>query len=220
MKLQRTIPFLATIALLTACGTVAEKRNLYEKGDNTIHLERENEVYNQEMNDEQFGFVRQVKTSVTDNKPEAREVQLMNREEVANNISKIAITLPNVVDASVLVTDQEVLVAYEIHNEEEQARFETADQVKKIALSAVPRWYHIYVTDDPSLRQNIANIASLNTRSTDKDETVKKTVKLMLERSPQGRHLNDGENANGETNDRTNFHLEKNDYRMELEKGK
>ncbi|MFK4997326.1 hypothetical protein ACI2OX_06320 [Bacillus sp. N9] len=41
----------------------------------------------------------------------------------------------------------------------------------------------------------------------------------MLERSPQGRHLNDGENANGETNDRTNMHLEKNDYRMELDKG-
>ncbi|MBS4222900.1 YhcN/YlaJ family sporulation lipoprotein [Lederbergia citrea] len=223
MKHKWIVPIFISTLVLAACGAndrrVAENDHLYHKSGNSIDVAEHGDIYNDnrnQANNDLFGFVRQVKSPVPGETIDTKPIRI-NREQTANNISKMAVNLPNVQDASVLVTDQEVLVAYLINNTDEKVRFETADQVKKIAISAVPRWFHIYVTDDPALRQNVENIASMNARSTNKDKTVRDTVNLMLERSPQGRHLNKGENANGETIGGMNNDLERTNYREQLE---
>ncbi|KRG15196.1 YhcN/YlaJ family sporulation lipoprotein [Lederbergia galactosidilytica] len=209
-------PLLLLTATLAACGNnIAEKDDFYPKSGNNINAEEQTDIYNEEASDEQFGFVRQVKSPTPANPNDAKTIQWMDREKAALHISELLVVLPHVSDASVVVTDQEVLVAYTTDTEDEKGRFETADQVKKSVLNYVPRWYHVYVTDDPALRQDVENIGSMTTQSPTKDRSVKLVVESMLERSPQGRAMGEGENANGEKSGETNNHLEKTKYNQQ-----
>ncbi|MBW8351644.1 YhcN/YlaJ family sporulation lipoprotein [Bacillus sp. IITD106] len=223
----KSIPIILVCLMLVGCGAnnnmrTAEDNHVYHKSGNSINVLEHGSNYNRnQQDDDLFGYVRQVKTPIpTGDVKNTKAIQGMNKEETANSISKVLVMLPGVEDASVLVTDQEVLIAYTTNENRNDERFEIADQVKKTAISVVPRWYHVYVTDDPRLRQNVENIASMNARSPDKEKTVRDTVKLMLERSPQGRKLNDGENANGEATGDQNHQLERSNYRQQLENKK
>jgi len=220
----KSIPIIFISTMLVGCGInnkkTAEDNHVYHKSGNSINVAEHGENYNRnQQEDDLFGFVRQVKSPVPGGEA-AKPMKGMNKEQTADNIGQILVMLPGVEDASVLVTDQEVLIAYITNEKRDSERFEIADQVKKTAISAVPRFYHVYITDDPTLRQNIENIASMNARSSNKDTTVRDTVKLMLERSPQGRKINDGENPNGETIGDQNHHLEQSNYRQQFENNK
>ena len=85
----------------------------------------------------------------------------LDREQLAKVISNIIVQLPNINDASVLVTDEEVLVVYDTDSKN---REKTADQVKRSALSAVPRYYHVYVSDNTALAQNIRKLCTVRVR--------------------------------------------------------
>lgn len=188
--------------LVAACGTVdrqaADNDTLYNKSGNSINKYEQHDEYNRSINnDEQFGFVRQVKSPIEDETMDEQEIQGMNREQTADTISKLTIALNHVVDSSVVVTDREVLIAYNLDDMyQNNTRKEIADQVKKTAESVVPRWFNVYVTDDPTLRQNVENIASMNLRMGDKNKTVQDTVKLMLERTPQSKDSERDRNTN------------------------
>lgn len=87
-------------------------------------------------------------------------------------------------------------------------------------MSVVPRWFHVYVTDDTSLRQDVKNIAYMDSNSQNKEETIKGLVKRMLSRSPQGRKVNDGENPNGEViNKHKNKAEDQDEYRERMDNG-
>ncbi|MBS4200174.1 YhcN/YlaJ family sporulation lipoprotein [Bacillus sp. FJAT-49732] len=212
--------------MLVGCGVnnkrTAEDNQLYNKSGNSINVAQHGENYNRNQQDNDlFGYVRQVKSPLPVGESHStKPIQGINREQTADDIARILVMLPGIEDASVLVTDQEVLIAYLTNEKRSDERFEIADQVKKTAMNVVPRWYHVYVTDDPNLRQNVENIASMNARSTSKDKTVRDTVKLMLERSPQGRNLNNGENPNGEAIGEKNHHLDRTNYRQQFENKK
>ena len=122
----------------------------------------------------------------------------------------------NVDDVSTLVTDEEVLIVYETDSEN---RDQTADQVKRMAMSVVPRWFHVYVSDDTSLRKEVENFASLDTDSRDVDDLVDGVVKQML-KSPQGRDMSSGENANGEAKGELNEETDKDDISRQMQQGK
>ncbi len=113
-----------------------------------------------------------------------------------------------------------MLIAYRTDVKDKEGRNDIADQVKKTALSVVPRWYHVYVTDDPSLRQDIENIAYMNGASGNHENAINGVIKRMLSRSPQGSKLNNGENENGETMTDDKEYMNDNDkYRNQYKKG-
>lgn len=211
MKKSWIVILCLIVASLAACGTT--NYNKSDLGTNTLDVGERNK----QVDNDQFGFVRQVKTTSPNQNNKRVPIQTIDKEETADKISKIAVSLPNVKDISVLVTDQEVLIAYQVSDDDEKARFETADQVKQTAIAIVPRWYHVYLTDDPALKQDVKNIASMTAVTANKDRTVKKIVKLMLERSPQGKSLTKEENANGETFDQVNQNLEKTNYHQQYQ---
>lgn len=206
------------LSLLTACQYGAEEDTsfLHESG-NTLNVQDRTDLYNEEgltngnnNKSANFGYVRHQKSGVPNDVTLTRTLGL-DREQAANTISSLIVQLPNVNDVATLVTDEEVLVAYKTDSNN---RFETADQVKKTALSAVPRYYHVYVSDNPSMIQQIEAYSPLDSTSRDIDEILNKTIKEMLE-SPQGRALNKGENANGEGYGETNEEIDddmKDDY--------
>jgi hypothetical protein len=189
------------LSFLTACqyGAGEESSFLHESG-NTINVQDRTDLYNEEGHTNvnhgktaNFGYVRHQKSGIPQDVT-FTHTPGMDREQAANTISSLIVQLPNVKDVATLVTDEEVLVAYETDSEN---RFETADQVKKTALSAVPRYYHVYVSDGDNMIQQIEAFSPLDSTSRNIDQIISKTIKEML-KSPQGRALNKGENANGE----------------------
>jgi hypothetical protein len=190
---------LCCLVTVTGCMNPNEE-NVYEKSGNTVNVLDRNELYNEDgvrnAGDKMknFGYVRHQKSPIPGDQKIYSEIPKMDREVVADLISKISTTIPHVNDVATLVTDEEVLIVYDTDSDD---RFETADQVKKTGLSVVPRYYHVYVSDDPNLMEDIERFGRLDATSRNVDQIITTTIKSMLE-SPQGRDISTGENENGE----------------------
>ncbi len=170
-----------------------EEAGIYNQGGRQLHVNNhEPDFYNPDMegNDTGFGYVRYKRTGImgADDQPKYE----IDREQLADMISKLGAQVPNVDDVSTLVTDEEVLIVYATDTEDKN---DTAEQVKKMAMSVVPGWFHIYVSDNTGLRQNVENFATLNTNSRDVDNLIDQLIKEM-KKSPQGKDNESSANDN------------------------
>ncbi|MEH7225852.1 YhcN/YlaJ family sporulation lipoprotein [Bacillus sp. JJ1566] len=200
MKKYTIISGLIALTALTGCGAANDNAGVYHESGNTINRIDQNELYNakgvkndgKEMTN--FGYVRHQKNPVPGKANVYTNMPAMNREKVADLISKICTTIPNVNDVGTLVTDEEVLVAYQTDSKDRNL---TADQVKRAALSVVPRFFHVYVSDDPNMIKQIERFGTLDSDSRNVDQIMTSTIQQMI-KSPQGYKVSDGENENGE----------------------
>ncbi|MDQ7861728.1 YhcN/YlaJ family sporulation lipoprotein [Peribacillus frigoritolerans] len=158
---------------------------------------------NNDNKSDDFGFTR-TNSATIDGRNISNKAASIDREQLSDVISKLSVQIPNVNDAATLVTDEEVLVVYDTNNKD---RTETADQVKRTAMSVVPRYYHVYVSDDyQNLAQDVENFATVKSGSRGIDYTIEQTIKRML-KSPQGYKMSGEENENGEmVNDKRDHH--------------
>ncbi|MEC1262124.1 YhcN/YlaJ family sporulation lipoprotein [Bacillus swezeyi] len=185
------------LAPLVGCQTALNdtEHNIYEEDGNTVHVADKNPQYNERFrNDDRkgrFGYARHQATPVA-NKEKMQAPQI-NREEMAHIISSLTVQLPNIQDASTLVTDEEALVVYKTDSKK---REETADQVKKTAASVIPRYYKIYISDDANLIQSVANFSRLGSNSRNVDQLMADTIKEM-QKSPQGKTTTDTDDETG-----------------------
>lgn len=181
---------------LTGCGANDTAQNdIYEESGNTINVNDERaEIYNVNNKNKasDFGYVRHQKNPIAGNN-NTDHYAAVDREKLADNISKMSTDLPNVHDVATLVTDEEVLIAYATDSND---RNETADQVKRTAISFVPRYYHVYVSDNVNLIKNVESYATLSSNSRNVDSLVDQLIRKML-KSPQGRKVSEDENENG-----------------------
>lgn len=191
---------MSAIALLSGCAELNESTSLYEKSGTTINVRSRNDLYNEhgvrngaDSRLTNFGYVRHQKSPIPGDTTQYATIPVLNRENVADLISKLCTQLPNVYDVGTLVTDDTVFVVYKTDSTN---RFETADQVKKTAISVVPRYYHVYVSDNPRMFQDIERFGRLDANSRNVDQILQQTIKDML-KSPQGRKVSSGENENG-----------------------
>ncbi|WP_042353891.1 YhcN/YlaJ family sporulation lipoprotein [Bacillus rubiinfantis] len=199
-KIAMTIG-LCLLAALTGCSKDANNRDIYEESGNTINVNNKRaELYREGASNSirnvsnDYGYVRHQKSPVmNDNTNDNRNA--INREQLAHIISKYSVSLPNVNDAATLVTDQEVLVAYDTDTKDRQL---TADQVKRTAISVVPRYFHVYVSDSKNLIQDVENLASLDSTNKYSRSQVTDVIKRM-KKSPQGKRIYSGEDENGLT---------------------
>lgn len=210
------VAFGAAVAL-AGCAQTAEDENtdIYKRSGNTINVTDRNELYNENgvpngddtpMNN--FGYVRHQKSPILGDANGYNDMPSFNREKAADLISKLCTQLPGVKDVATLVTDEEVLVVYDADTNNRQ---QTADQVKKTALSVVPRYYHVYVADNPQLMKDIERFGRLDSNTRNIDQILDATIQRML-KYPQGKKLSDGENENGEMINETNDELDR-DFR-------
>ncbi|WP_260471930.1 YhcN/YlaJ family sporulation lipoprotein [Bacillus sp. HMF5848] len=193
---------LLTIPLsLSACGNANLNDNTsmqHDGGYTKVNYKNEHEEQNVYADDDKvrFGYVRSQKSPVetTRNK---EGLKAIDTEHTASVISELVTQLPNVNDASVLVTDEEALIAYDANTNN---RYETADQVKKTAMSVVPRYYHVYVSDNPLMMRDIEGFSNLSSNTENIEQVLQNTIRMMLA-SPQGRDMSESENENGEDKD-------------------
>ncbi|WP_203363121.1 YhcN/YlaJ family sporulation lipoprotein [Bacillus sp. REN10] len=209
MKKPLMMAGLTSMMLLGACAMNDNNDNaaggIYKENGNTINVRNREDLYNSNGRitsdnelmtrdrSDNFGYVRQQKSPIQGETVSYKNMYTIDRERTADAISKLSVGLPTVNDCSVLVTDEEVLIAYDTDAKTKKDRQEAADQVKKTAMSVVPRWYNIYVTDDVGLRRDIENIAPMGANVDGAQDTINRTIKLMTKSSPQGQ-VNDGMN--------------------------
>ncbi|MFF2446804.1 YhcN/YlaJ family sporulation lipoprotein [Neobacillus sp. NPDC058068] len=204
MKKLVIIMGLCTMTALTGCSKDMANRDVYQESGNTINVNnKRHDLYNEGASrgvrnvSNNYGFVRHQKSPLMNDNTANNHYTALDREQVANIISKHSTTIPNVNDAATLVTDQEVLVAY---NTDSKDRNLTADQVKRTAMSVVPRFYHVYVTDNKVLMRDVENLANLDSTSRNSRNLVTGLVKQM-KKSPQGQRISPNEDENGLTPD-------------------
>jgi len=190
----------SAIALLSGCAGTNEPTSLYEKSGTTINVRSRNDLYNAhgvrnglDSRLTNFGYVRHQTSPIPGDTTQYATMPVLNRENVADLISKLCTQLPNVYDVGTLVTDDTVFVVYKTDSTN---RFETAYQVKKTAISVVPRYYHVYVSDNPRMFQDIERFGRLDANSQNVDQVLQQTINEML-KSPQGKKISSGENENG-----------------------
>lgn len=197
----------ASLFTITGCqsGMTENEEALYEESGNTINVSDRNEIYNEEnmtnnRGTSRYGFVRHQKNPTGNDVNMYQKIAAFDREKAADTISRLAVALPNINDVATLVTDEEVLIGYKTT---EQDRMEAADQVKRTAMSVVPRYFHVYVTDNPRIMQDIENFSMVGSTTPNMERSIENTVREML-KSPQGRKMSDGEDANGEMKNELN----------------
>jgi hypothetical protein len=184
------------------CGKDMANRDVYEESGDTINVNnKREELYNEGGSQgvrnvsDNYGFVRHQKSPITGDRGGTEHYSAIDREQVANIISQLSTDIPNVNDVATLVTDQEVLVTY---SSDSKDRNFTADQVKRTAMSVVPRYYHVYVSDNNNLMRDVENLANLDSTSKNARTSVNHLIKMM-KKSPQGTHMSDSEDENGAT---------------------
>lgn len=189
--MKKTIAFLCLFGLtaLTACQNDTARNDLYEESGNTINVnDQRAELYHQgnegDRDDvsEDFGYVRHQRSPIMGENVANEHYAAIDREQLADIISKYSTEVPNVDDVSTLVTDEEVIIIYDTDAED---RPYTADQVKRMAMSVVPGWYHIYVSDNTNLRKTVESYAQMDSNSKNADYGINKLIK-ELQKSPQG----------------------------------
>jgi ribosomal protein S17E len=195
---------LCTITALTGCAKDMGTQDVYEESGNTINVNnKRSELYNERAGrgarnmSNNYGFVRHQKSPLMGDNMANDHYSALDREQVANIISQLSVDIPNVNDVATLVTDQEVLIAYDTDSKN---RNMTADQVKKTAMSVVPRYYHVYVSDNKVLMRDVENLANIDSTSRNARNTVNGLIKQM-KKSPQGQRMNSSEDENGLTPD-------------------
>jgi ribosomal protein S17E len=199
---------LCSLAVLPGCSKDIAGKDVYEESGNTINVNnKRHDLYNEGASNSMrnvsnnYGFVRHQKSPLMNDNTANNNDTALNREQVANIISKYSSNIPNVNDVATLVTDQEVLIAYDTDSKD---RSLTADQVKKTALSVVPRYYHVYVTDNKVLMRDVENLANTDSTSRNARSLINGLI-TQMKKSPQGNRASANEDENGLTPDDKSF---------------
>jgi hypothetical protein len=225
--MRKTIKIIAVCTLITALTTACnfdptpqerQARNIMIGRDgqpitNTGHRYDMYDVRDgNNHNQSHFGYVRDQAEPVKNSQRYSENIAAVDYGEIANIINKMVVQLPDINDSATLVTDEEVLIAYDTDNDDRKM---AADQVSKTGLSIVPRYYHVYISDNPRMIKEIERFRSLGVTSPNVDEILETTIKEMLE-SPQGKQMTEGENGNGEADGELNEETQKNEYGKQM----
>lgn len=187
MKKTLMVTGICSLIFLGACNNNAAEPGIYEKSGNTVNVNNQRaDIYNHNRNDitEDFGYVRHQKSQIMGDQMATEDFAVIDREKVADMIGKYSMAIPNVDDVSTLVTSEEVLIVYDTDSDNRNL---TADQVKRTAMSVVPRWYHVYVSDDSSLRNTLESYATMDADNRKAEYAIDQLIKEM-KKSPQGKN--------------------------------
>jgi Sporulation lipoprotein YhcN/YlaJ (Spore_YhcN_YlaJ) len=182
--------------VLSGCGGDDQKKMGQEYKFSKTNVKDENRIGNNK-NYGDFGYMRHMSG---DKVKTGNAVPYLNRQKLADMISDMVLQLPDIKDVGTLVTDEEVLIGYKTTNKDRNA---AADQVKMTAFSVVPRYYHVYVTDEKGMINKIEQYQALNNDTEDIEGIIDRLIQEM-KKAPQGKKWNYGENENGEMNGETN----------------
>ncbi|MEC2159015.1 YhcN/YlaJ family sporulation lipoprotein [Virgibacillus halodenitrificans] len=190
MKRKLYWSFILATFVITGCANndnaMNDREDIVNEMDPSTELQAPRD---QELND-RLGYVRYTKDQL-ENSDEINHTAKMDRTEMANMITKMILRSDNFNEVATLVTDKEVLIAYELKPEAQKEY--ASDIAKKTAMSVMPRYFEIYVSDNENLIQDIHSLHNSNSSErNDFDNTIDTIIKEM-KKSPQGLKQNNME---------------------------
>lgn len=173
----------AVLSLLTAC----QARDTAEVGEGGDALQQEeggrvllsnkrntNSMYRHDSDTSDMrytttnmGYSRRQKNDDADRN--LNQVAYIDRETLANIITDLEIKMPDVTDAATMVTDDEVFVVYRANTTDPKL---VRDQVRRTALSVVPRYYHVYTSTEQKLMTQMEGLKSGKMNNTEFSQTI------------------------------------------------
>lgn len=129
-----------------------------------------------------FGYIHYSRKPGREHALSPQYVPRTDYRALADIITRVALTLPDIYDTGTLVTDKYILISYKSDSKNRQ---QAAAQVKATALSVVPNYYRVYVTDNPTVASEIANFKDLNTNTSNVHQWLDHLINRMKQ-SPQG----------------------------------
>jgi Sporulation lipoprotein YhcN/YlaJ (Spore_YhcN_YlaJ) len=186
MKINHFVIGALTLFSLSACGN--NENAMDERDDIVDELDpsaEQQSAEDEELND-RLGYVHYTKDQVN-NDDEMEHGVSIDRTQVANVITRIALRGEGLEQVATLVTDEEVLIAYEKSDDVDEK--EAANIARKTAQSVIPQYYEIYVSDNESLINDIQSLHNSSTTDGSYENTIDQIIKEM-EKSPQGKEDN------------------------------
>ncbi|SFD94716.1 Sporulation lipoprotein YhcN/YlaJ (Spore_YhcN_YlaJ) [Lentibacillus persicus] len=185
-QLILTLPLLIIIGLSGCGGTDNaaddERRQSEERNQIVDELNPEQETTpSNPSGNNKLGYVRYTKEQV-ENDNEAEHNVTIDRTKLANMITRIILRNDGFNEAATLVTDDKALIAYDM---EELDAAKAADMAKKTAVSILPGYFEIYVSDNETLIHDIQSLHNSNVQDNDYDNTINQIIQEM-KKSPQG----------------------------------
>lgn len=135
----------------------------------------------------QIGFSRQKGREVynaTDGGAVPGPDVYINRSALARQISFLSTKLPRVDDATVVVTDDKVLIGVKADNGKISDK--TLYEVRRTAWSLTPRYYKVYVTRDGAVRNELNRIGQQAGNSQEKTGMSRKRMEDLVDRMDRG----------------------------------
>lgn len=201
--MKKVLILIAAFTLgLSACSSANNGLNPKNtKGSNTQNLstgsrpgDRQNAQTHNDAANGRFGYVHHQRQPGENKEARDGGVAHQDLEQLADRIGRLSVRLPNVTDTSTLVTARNVLIGYKTDSDNRKL---AANQVKNTAMSIVPRYFHVYVTDNAHIIPDIQRFQNLApTKNIDK--MMDDTIKEMKRTSPQGGNVDQKQNPNGE----------------------
>nr|WP_302328560.1 YhcN/YlaJ family sporulation lipoprotein [Salirhabdus salicampi] len=130
---------------------------------------------------DQFGFVRYNENQLDMDDEEHYSPQI-DREELANMITRVLLRIDEIDEVATLITDKYTFVAYSHSAEVDEEWAETT--VGMTAASIVPGYYEVYISKEGTAFEDLASLNNNTTTETD-DEAMIRQLLNDFERVPQ-----------------------------------
>ncbi|WP_407272549.1 YhcN/YlaJ family sporulation lipoprotein [Radiobacillus sp. PE A8.2] len=182
------------LLIMAGCaGTNNADSDRTEEADNDLDEFMEPAQSNGDLNG-QLGYVNYNKDELemTDDQP---QVVTVNRQKMADTISRMILTYEGFEQVATLVTDDEVLIAYQ--KPDDLDRNKAASIVKKTGLSILPRFYDIYVSDQAVSFRDIQSLQNSTTLNDNYEQTLENIINDM-KKHPQGEYVSENNNMENE----------------------
>lgn len=179
----RLLSILALGIILTGCAHTDNSSGEREQMLDELDPNRENKTQNTSNVNDKLGFVNYTRDQLNMD-TEEDHIATINRTQMADMIARFILRNEAFNRVATLVTDEEVLIAYD--HDEGMDRAIAADIASKTARSILPGFYDVYVSDNQALIQDIQSLHNSSTQNKNYDNTIDQII-TQMEKSPQGR---------------------------------
>ena len=184
---------LAGLFTFTGCAGIDTQNNRDDKGLSRMQDPVQDITYNgpskniqthseDDVNRGEFGHTHYSRKPGKDYALDAAHLPKTDYQALSDIITRLELTLPDIYDVGTLVTDQYVLIAYKTSSSNREL---AAQQVKRTALSVVPNYYKVYISDEPFAQTDIANFKDLDVSTPRVHQWIVNLISQM-KKSPQG----------------------------------
>ncbi|HLR09482.1 MAG TPA: YhcN/YlaJ family sporulation lipoprotein [Bacillota bacterium] len=178
------------IVLLITVG--CSYNNTQNGGDDTMRTneltpENNRSIPKDSELDRKLGFVHYTKDEIQNDVEENRDINI-DRTEMANIITRNILRNDRFHEVATLVTSDQILIAYDKRDEADDHT--SAEIARKTAMSIMPRFFDIYVSDNATLIDEIHSLHNSSVTDPNYDHTIEQIIEEM-KKSPQGLHESD-----------------------------